>query len=164
MAQIGFIGLGNMGLPMAANLAKAGHRVIGCDLMAENRAKAEARGITVTEDGGAAAQGADVVITMLPAGKNTRAVYGSGMLDRMAPGGVAVDCSTIDVASARAAHEMAAKSQRLSLDCPVSGGVGGAEAARRRSTRQKRCWGRSQSASSIAARLAAGRPRKSATT
>ena len=129
MAHVGFIGLGNMGLPMAGNLAKAGHSVTGYDLMPANRDAAAARGDSITEDALEAARGCDVLITMLPAGKNTLAVYGSGVLQGMAAHGVAVDCSTIDVASARAAHGMAAKAGRLSLDCPVSGGVGGAEAA-----------------------------------
>ena len=129
MAHVGFIGLGNMGLPMAANLVKAGHTVSGFDLMPANRDKATARGIAVAADGLEAARGADVLITMLPAGKDTLAVYGSGVLDAMAAHGVAVDCSTIDVASARAAHRLAETAGRLSLDCPVSGGVGGAEAA-----------------------------------
>jgi 3-hydroxyisobutyrate dehydrogenase len=128
-AQVGFIGLGHMGLPMAANLVAAGHRVMGFDLVADNCARAAARGVTIVSDAVAAASGAVAVFTMVPAGANTVAIYRSGVLEAMAADGVAIDCSTIDVASARLAHELAASAGRLSLDCPVSGGVGGAAAA-----------------------------------
>jgi 3-hydroxyisobutyrate dehydrogenase len=128
-ARIGFIGLGHMGLPMAANLVAAGHTVMGYDLVGDNCERAAARGITIVSDGVSAASGADALITMVPAGAHTVAIYRSGVLDAMAANGVAVDCSTIDVASARLAHELAANAGRLSLDCPVSGGVGGAAAA-----------------------------------
>ncbi len=129
MARIGFIGLGNMGLPMAGNLVKAGHQVLGFDLVGSNVEKAVARKV---EKAGAAvdvAKDADVVITMLPAGKHVLDVWGGGLLAAAKPGTIFIDCSTIDVASAKAAHEMAAKAGMLSLDAPVSGGVGGAEGA-----------------------------------
>jgi 3-hydroxyisobutyrate dehydrogenase len=130
MTKIAFIGLGNMGTPMAGNLVKAGNAVAGCDLVPDNLDRAVARGITPATSAAAAAQDADVVITMLPAGKDTIAVYeNSGILDAAAPTAVFVDCSTIDVASARRAHELAAAAGKISLDCPVSGGVGGAETA-----------------------------------
>jgi 3-hydroxyisobutyrate dehydrogenase len=88
------------------------------------------RGVARAATAADAATGADAVITMLPAGKDTVAVYAkSGVLEAAPKGCVFIDCSTIDVASARAAHELAAKAGVLSLDCPVSGGVGGAEAA-----------------------------------
>ena len=129
MAKIAFIGLGNMGEPMAGNLVKAGHEVVGFDLVQANLDKAATQGVTAGSDAASAANGADVVITMLPAGKDTIAVYEkAGVLESAAKGTAFVDCSTIDVASARKAHEMATTAGMLSLDCPVSGGVGGAEA------------------------------------
>src|SRR6185437_15839612 len=129
MARIGFIGLGNMGLPMAGNLVKTGHAVQGFDLVADNIAKAEARGVAVAPSAVEAAKGVDVVLTMLPAGKDTLAVWGGGVLQAATPGTLFIDSSTIDVASAKTAHRLAADAQMLSLDAPVSGGVGGAEAA-----------------------------------
>jgi 3-hydroxyisobutyrate dehydrogenase len=130
MTKVAFVGLGNMGTPMAGNLVKAGHEVRGFDLVATNLEKAEARGVKRAASAGDAADGAEIVITMLPAGKDTLAVYEkTDVLKRGAAKCVFVDCSTIDVASARRAHEIAAAAGRLSLDCPVSGGVGGAEAA-----------------------------------
>jgi 3-hydroxyisobutyrate dehydrogenase len=129
MARVGFIGLGNMGLPMAANLVKAGFSVSGFDLSAVSRDAAAGRGVTIAADAVAAASGADAVITMLPSGAATLAVYSGGILQAARDGAVMIDCSTIDVASARAAHGLAEAAGRLSLDCPVSGGVGGAEAA-----------------------------------
>jgi 3-hydroxyisobutyrate dehydrogenase len=130
MAKIAFIGLGNMGGPMAGNLVKKGHDVHGFDLVAANLEAAAARGVKKTTSAADATKGADAIITMLPAGKDTIAVYAkSGILEAAPKGSVFIDCSTIDVASARTAHELAAKAGMLSLDCPVSGGVGGAEAA-----------------------------------
>ena len=129
MTRVGFIGLGNMGLPMAANLVKAGFQVSGFDLSAANRALAAARGITVADRAVTASRDAQAVFTMLPAGKDTLAVYGSGILESAVQTAIFIDTSTIDPASARTAHDLAAKAGRLSLDCPVSGGVGGAEAA-----------------------------------
>ena len=129
MAKIGFIGLGNMGLPMAGNLVKEGHEVQGFDLLAANVAKAAARGVNAVAAAADAAKGAEVVVTMLPAGKDTLAVWGGGMLSAAVAGTLLIDSSTIDVASARAAHALAAEKHLLSLDAPVSGGVGGAEAA-----------------------------------
>jgi 3-hydroxyisobutyrate dehydrogenase len=129
MARIGFIGLGNMGLPMAGNLVKAGHQVLGFDLVGSNVEKAVARKVEKAASAVAVVKDADCVITMLPAGRHVIDVWGSGILTAAKPGTIFIDCSTIDVASARAAHEMAAKAGMLSLDAPVSGGVGGAEAA-----------------------------------
>jgi 3-hydroxyisobutyrate dehydrogenase len=128
MAAIGFIGLGNMGAPMAANLVKKGHTVRGFDLVAANLARAEAGGVAKAASATEAARDADAVVTMLPAGKDTLAVWGGGILEAAAPGTLFIDSSTIDVASARTAHGLAAKAGMLSLDAPVSGGVGGAEA------------------------------------
>jgi 3-hydroxyisobutyrate dehydrogenase len=130
MAKIGFIGLGNMGVPMAGNLVKKGHQVKGFDLVAANVDKAAGQGVAKAASAAEAAKDVEAVITMLPAGKDTIAVWdGSGMLKAAAPGTLIVDSSTIDVASARAAHKLAAEAKMLSLDAPVSGGVGGAEAA-----------------------------------
>ena len=129
MARIGFIGLGNMGVPMAGNLVKKGHEVKGFDLVASNLEKAQARGVAKAASAADTAKDVDTIVTMLPAGKDTIAVWGGGMLTAAAPGTLIVDSSTIDVASARAAHQLAAEAKLLSLDAPVSGGVGGAEAA-----------------------------------
>ncbi len=127
MTTIAFIGLGNMGNPMAANLVKAGHAVRGFDLVAGNLDAAKANGVSVAADARAAVEGADAVITMLPAGKHVLSVY-RDILEAAAPGTLFIDSSTIDVQSARQAHELAAAAGMLSIDAPVSGGVGGAEA------------------------------------
>jgi 3-hydroxyisobutyrate dehydrogenase len=128
MARIGFIGLGNMGGPMAGNLVKKGHTVKGFDLIAANLAATVTRGVTAAKSAQDAATDVDVVVTMLPAGKHVVSVY-ADVLDVAIPGTLFLDSSTIDVASARTAHDIAAKAKMLSLDAPVSGGVGGAEAA-----------------------------------
>ncbi len=129
MAKIGFIGLGNMGGPMAANLIKAGHTVKGFDIVAANVASAGAQGVAATASAADAARDVDAVVTMLPAGKHVREVYAGGVFDAAAKGTAFIDSSTIDVASAREAHRMASEAGMLSLDAPVSGGVGGAQAA-----------------------------------
>ncbi len=120
--DIGFIGLGNMGAPMVQNLAKAGHRVAGFDV-----AGVAVEGVESAGSAKEAANGRDAVITMLPNGAILQSVY-----DDIVPGGragsVFIDCSTVDVESARAAHELAGKSGLLSVDAPVSGGIGGAAA------------------------------------
>jgi 3-hydroxyisobutyrate dehydrogenase len=130
MANIGFIGLGNMGGPMAANLVKAGHAVRGFDPVAPALDAARQAGVSVVASTAAAAEGADIVITMLPAGQHVREVYAdtAGPLTAAAKRTLFIDCSTIDVESARAAHAAAAASGMASLDAPVSGGVGGAAA------------------------------------
>ncbi|MBT0782935.1 3-hydroxyisobutyrate dehydrogenase [Paracoccus sp. pheM1] len=120
--KIGFIGLGNMGGPMAANLAKAGHAVAGFDLAAP-MPEGVAKAATAAE----AAAGAEVVITMLPNGAILRAVAAEA-IPAMAAGAVFCDCSTVDVDSARAAAAQAAAAGLGALDAPVSGGVGGATA------------------------------------
>ena len=127
MANIGFIGLGNMGGPMAGNLVKAGHKVKGFDLIAANLEKAVARGVSASASVVEVAQEVDVVVTMLPAGKHVLAVLGEA-LGAAKPGTLFIDSSTIDVDSARAAHARAVEKGMLGLDAPVSGGVGGAEA------------------------------------
>ncbi len=128
MARIGFIGLGNMGGPMVANLVKAGHRVAGFDLVTEAVRAAADAGAKVVADARAAVENAEVVVTMLPAGQHVIAVW-RDVLPAAAKGTLFIDCSTIDVADARTAHALAAKHGVASLDAPVSGGVGGAVAA-----------------------------------
>ena len=128
MATIAFIGLGNMGGPMAANLVKAGHKVVAFDLVAASRDQAKADGAAIAESSVASVKGADVVVTMLPAGKHVLAVW-TDVLPAMAKGALIIDCSTIDVESAKQAHALAARHGVLSVDAPVSGGTGGAKAA-----------------------------------
>lgn len=128
MASIAFIGLGNMGGPMAGNLAKAGHAVTGFDLVTANNDAAKARNVCIAENARAAVKDADVIVTMLPAGKHVLAVY-EDIIPAIKKGALLIDSSTIDVDSARAAHALAEKAGLQSLDAPVSGGVGGAEAA-----------------------------------
>lgn len=130
MAQIAFIGLGNMGGPMAANLVKAGHRVAGYDLSEAALKAAVAAGVTLRPSPTAAAEDADIVITMLPSGKHVLEVYNGagGVLAAARPGTLFIDSSTIDVETARRLHQDAAAVGMSSLDAPVSGGVGGAAA------------------------------------
>lgn len=118
--NIGFIGLGNMGGPMAANLAAANHNVTGFDM-----ADVAIEGVTMASSATEAATGADVVITMLPNGAILRAVA-SEVIPAMSKGAALVDCSTVDVDSARATAQMAEDTGLLAVDAPVSGGVGGA--------------------------------------
>mgnify|MGYP001327232113 FL=1 len=119
--QIAFIGLGNMGAPMAANLIAAGHAVTGFDT------QAAPAGIPLAASATEAVSGADVVITMLPSGAILRAVAGQ-VIPAMKPGAVLCDCSTVDVDSARAVATQAQAAGLGALDAPVSGGVGGATA------------------------------------
>ncbi|QPF87562.1 3-hydroxyisobutyrate dehydrogenase [Bradyrhizobium genosp. L] len=128
MAHVAFIGLGNMGGPMAANLVKAGHKVTAFDLVAASREQAKADGAAIGESGAGTVKGADIVITMLPAGKHVLGVWNE-VLPHMAKGTLIIDCSTIDVESAKAAHALAAKHGMASVDAPVSGGTGGAKGA-----------------------------------
>jgi 3-hydroxyisobutyrate dehydrogenase len=131
MATIGFIGLGNMGAPMAANLVKAGHQVTGFDIVAGRAAALRTKGgrAAVTMAEGAAA--GEVVITMLPAGPDVRSVYlgDAGVLAYARKDALLIDCSTIDVETARAVAAAAAAAKFDMLDAPVSGGVIGAETA-----------------------------------
>lgn len=130
MATIAFIGLGNMGLPMAKNLAKAGHRVIGVDVSEANLAAAVEAGLERGASAGDAASEADVVVSMLPAGPHVRGVYmgEGGVMARAKAGALFIDSSTIDVESARAVEKAAAAKGFHMVDAPVSGGVGGAAA------------------------------------
>jgi len=127
VAKLGFIGLGNMGGPMAANLVRAGHTIIGFDLVPAALDAARAAGITVASSPREVVSGAEMVFTMLPAGAHVLKVM-EDVLPHAEQGTVFVDCSTIDVSSARAAHIAAERAGMLSVDAPVSGGVGGAAA------------------------------------
>jgi 3-hydroxyisobutyrate dehydrogenase len=126
--RVAFIGLGNMGAPMARNLIKSGHEVTGFDVAGTNLAGLVAAGGTAAPSLAAAAAGA--VITMLPAGKQVRDVYlgADGLVARCAPGTLLVDCSTIDVATAREVEAASRMAGHEFIDAPVSGGTGGAEA------------------------------------
>ena len=128
MANIAFIGLGNMGGPMVANLVKAGHKVTAFDLVAAARDQAKADGAGIGESAVASVKGAEVVITMLPAGKHVLGVWNE-VVPAMNKGALIIDCSTIDVESSKQAHALAAKHGMGSVDAPVSGGTGGAKGA-----------------------------------
>ena len=130
MAKVGFIGLGNMGLPMAGNLVKKGHEVVGFDIMEDNLTKAAQAGVKKVASAADAAKDVDIVVTMVPTGKETLELYeGSGVLQSAKKGTLFVDASTIDVAAAKKAHELARSAGMLSLDAPVSGGTTGAQNA-----------------------------------
>jgi 3-hydroxyisobutyrate dehydrogenase len=131
VTSIGFIGLGNMGVPMAANLVKAGHAVTGFDISAKAREAGAKAGAVLAESAREAAQDRDVVVTMLPAGQHVLDVYrgAEGILPAVRAGTLLIDSSTIEVDAARSFHAAAAKAGFAALDAPVSGGVGGAEAA-----------------------------------
>jgi 3-hydroxyisobutyrate dehydrogenase len=130
MANIGFIGLGNMGLPMALNLVKAGHAVAGNDVTPKGMEALAAAGGAMAKSISEAAQ-ADIVVTMLPAGAQVREVYlgATGLLSKAKKGTLFIDSSTIDVETARAVAMEAEKRGMLMIDAPVSGGVGGAQGA-----------------------------------
>jgi 3-hydroxyisobutyrate dehydrogenase len=128
MSNIGFIGLGNMGGPMAANLVKAGERVRGFDVVPASREASAKDGVQIVASAKSAVDDADVVITMLPAGEHVLSVWNE-VVPHARQGTLFIDCSTIDVTSARKAHSVAAANGIATLDAPVSGGVGGAKAA-----------------------------------
>ena len=130
MTKIGFIGVGNMGGPMVVNLIGAGHAVTAFDPVAAALEKAQAAGAKVAASAGHAAAAGEIVISMLPAGAHVREVYlaDDGAIATAQPGALFIDCSTIDVESARAVNAAAADAGFAMLDAPVSGGVAGAEA------------------------------------
>ena len=130
MASIGFIGLGNMGGPMARNLLKAGHSVTVFDLSKDAAAALAEAGASVAGSAGEAASEVEIVVSMLPAGRHVEAVYGGddGVITRAGEGTLLIDSSTIDVATARKVAAQAADAGLAMVDAPVSGGVGGAEA------------------------------------
>ena len=131
MTAIGFIGLGNMGRPMAANLVKAGHQVTGYDIVPAAIAALAAAGGRAAASAAEAVAAGDVVITMLPAGPQVREVYlgNGGVLGRARNDALLVDCSTIDVETARAVAAAAREAGFDMVDAPVSGGTAGAAAA-----------------------------------
>ncbi len=131
MAVIGFIGLGNMGLPMARNLIGAGHELLVFDVVGAAIDQARQAGAKAAAGAGDAAAGAEIVITMLPEGRHVREVWvgEGGVIARARSGALLIDCSTIDVATARAVNQAAAERGLEVLDAPVSGGVTGAENA-----------------------------------
>ena len=124
--KIGFIGLGNMGGGMAANLVKAGHHVTAYDLSGEALAKAGAAGCTPVSDADDAVRGAEVIVTMLPAGKHVQSVYQSAVFANAPSGALLIDCSTIDVDTARAVAAAAKEKGLDAVDAPVSGGIAAA--------------------------------------
>jgi 3-hydroxyisobutyrate dehydrogenase len=130
MARIGFIGLGNMGLPMAQNLIKAGHQVEGVDVNPAAVEKLIAGGGASAGTAKIASARADVVISMLPSGKEVREIYlgPGGVIDSANPGTLLIESSTIDVETARAVAAAALSRDLLMIDAPVSGGVAGAQA------------------------------------
>ncbi len=128
MTTIAFIGLGNMGGPMAGNLVKAGHEVRAFDLSQASKDAAAELGVGIAGSAKDAVVDAEIVVTMLPAGKHVLAVW-ADILPSVKRGALLIDSSTIDVDSARKAHDLAKAQGCLSLDAPVSGGVGGAKGA-----------------------------------
>jgi 3-hydroxyisobutyrate dehydrogenase len=131
MATIGFIGLGNMGLPMAQNLVKSGHAVCGFDLSEYATERLASGGGTRVDSMLDACTGTEIVITMLPAGEQVREVYlgAQGVIETVDAGALLIDCSTIDVETARQVAQAAEAKGLAMIDAPVSGGVSGAQAA-----------------------------------
>ncbi len=128
MARVAFIGLGNMGGGMAANLAKNGHDVRAFDLSAEALDKAKAAGCLPVESAAAACEGAEAVVTMLPAGTHVETVYNDSVFGVAPPSAILIDCSTIDVATAKRVGEAALAKGLTMVDAPVSGGIAAANA------------------------------------
>jgi 3-hydroxyisobutyrate dehydrogenase len=127
MARVAFIGLGNMGGGMAANLAKAGHEVIAFDLSKDALDRAAAHGCKVADSAEQAVAGAEAVVTMLPAGKHVADVYRGNVLRNAPKSAILLDCSTIDVATAKAVEGEAQSAGFTMVDAPVSGGIAAAE-------------------------------------
>jgi 3-hydroxyisobutyrate dehydrogenase len=126
--KIAFIGLGNMGGPMAGNLVAKSFAVTGFDIVPANLERAAGQGIVAARSAADAVGATDAVITMVPAGQHVLALY-RDILEAASPGTLFIDCSTIDVASAREAHGLAKRARMQSLDAPVSGGTAGAAEA-----------------------------------
>jgi 3-hydroxyisobutyrate dehydrogenase len=127
MARVAFIGLGNMGGGMAANLAKAGHEVRAFDLSEDALARAEAKGCSRVGDAAEAVRDAEAVVTMLPAGKHVAEVYRSAVFGQAPTAAILIDCSTIDVDTARTVENEAEAAGYAMVDAPVSGGIAAAE-------------------------------------
>ncbi|WP_137899862.1 3-hydroxyisobutyrate dehydrogenase [Sphingomonas sp. 2SG] len=128
MARVAFIGLGNMGGGMAANLAKHGHDVRAFDLSAAALDKAQAAGCLPVAGAAEAVAGAEAIVTMLPAGTHVESVYADAVFGHAEPSAILIDCSTIDVATARRVAGTAAAKGLAAVDAPVSGGIGAANA------------------------------------
>ena len=128
MARVAFIGLGNMGGGMAANLAKAGHDVRAFDLSEEALVRAEAAGCLRAETAAAACEGVEAVVTMLPAGKHVEGVYTDSVFGAAPASAILIDCSTIDVATAKRNAAAAQAKGYVAVDAPVSGGIAAANA------------------------------------
>ena len=130
MSHIAFIGLGNMGGPMAVNLHKAGYAVTAFDLSADALGKVREQGVTAAESAKAAVQGAGIVISMLPASRHVEALYlgDDGLMAQLPEGTLVIDCSTIAPASAQKVAAAAKARAVTMIDAPVSGGVAGASA------------------------------------
>lgn len=129
MSRIAFLGLGHMGLPMAINLVKAGHQVVGFDPAAAVLDAARASGIDIAPDARSAVTNVEAVITMFPNGRYVIDAYRDGLLTAAPEGTLFIDSSTISVDESRKAHELAIAAGHRSIDAPVSGGVIGAEEA-----------------------------------
>lgn len=127
MARVAFIGLGNMGGGMAANLVKAGHEVVAFDLAEPALERARGNGCTIAASATEAVEGADAVITMLPAGKHVAQVYAGSVFGKAPTNAILMDCSTIDVATARQVEEQAKAAGYEMVDAPVSGGIAAAD-------------------------------------
>jgi 3-hydroxyisobutyrate dehydrogenase len=127
MARVAFIGLGNMGGGMAANLAKAGHHVVAFDLSKDALDRAAAHGCSIADHAEAAVADVDAVVTMLPAGKHVAEVYRTNVLLNAPKSAILIDCSTIDVATAKAVEGEAGFAGFNMVDAPVSGGIAAAE-------------------------------------
>jgi 3-hydroxyisobutyrate dehydrogenase len=128
MARVAFIGLGNMGGGMAANLVKAGHEVVAFDLAEPALERAKGNGASIAASAEEAVQGVDAVVTMLPAGKHVAGVYGDSIIGKAPTTAILMDCSTIDVATAKAVEEQAKAAGYAMVDAPVSGGIAAADA------------------------------------
>ena len=128
MATVGFIGLGHMGGGMAVNLARAGHTVRAFDLSAEALDRAAGHGCAPVASAADAVHGADALVTMLPAGRHVAEVYRRSVLPGARPETILIDCSTIDIATARAVESEAAAQGLTMVDAPVSGGIAAAAA------------------------------------
>jgi 3-hydroxyisobutyrate dehydrogenase len=128
MSHIAFLGVGAMGLGMAANLVKSGQRVVAFDVSADARTRARAAGCDVAASAAEAVRGAATIVTMLPAGSHVRQLYAETIIPNAGKGALVIDCSTIDVESARAVAAEAAAAGLRPVDAPVSGGTSGADA------------------------------------
>jgi 3-hydroxyisobutyrate dehydrogenase len=128
MARVGFIGLGNMGGGMAANLVKAGHQVVAFDLAEPAIERARGNGCAIATSAEEAVDGAEAVVTMLPAGKHVASVYEGSVIGKAPTDAILIDCSTIDVATAKAVEKDAEAAGHAMVDAPVSGGIAAADA------------------------------------